>query len=168
MKRFSRSFRLAAAATGLFFLYACSSSTIIQSQPSGAKLYLNGEPVGSTPYTMTDTKMIGSITTVRLEAPGYETTTGAITRNEEFDVGACIGGFFLLVPFLWLFKYKPTHTFEMRPLGAAPGAPAPGWGAPPPAYGAPPPAYGAPPQYAPPPPPPGAYPQPQPQPQPPR
>lgn len=146
MKRFSPVTRLAAAGTILFFLQACASSTIIQSQPTGAKLYLNGEPVGSTPYTMTDTKMIGSVTTVRLEAPGYETHNASITRNEEFDVGACIGGVFVLVPFLWLFKYKPTHTFELRPMGGAPGV-APGWGAPP-AYGAPPP------QYQPPPPPP--------------
>jgi hypothetical protein len=153
MKRFTRVTRLAAAATTLLFISACASTTIIQSSPSGAKLYLNGEPVGSTPYSMTDTKMIGTVTTVRLEAPGYETHTTAITRNEEFDVGACIGGVLVLVPFLWVFKYKPTHTYELRPLGA--GAPAaPGWGAPAPAYGAPPPGYAPQPQYQPAPPPP--------------
>jgi hypothetical protein len=142
MRTFTRVFRLAASTTLLAFLAAaCASSTIIQSQPSGAKLYLNGEPVGSTPYTMTDTKMIGSITTVRLESPGYETATGAITRNEEFDIGPCIGGMFVLVPFLWIFKYKPTHTFELKPAGAA-GYPAPAapFSAPPAQMGAPPPA----------------------------
>jgi hypothetical protein len=81
----------------------------------GARLYLNGEPVGNTPYTMTDTKIVGSATAVRLEMPGYATTDAIIQRNEDFDVGACIGGVFVLVPFLWIMGYKPTHTFELRP-----------------------------------------------------
>jgi hypothetical protein len=129
-------------------LSACASTTLIQSEPPGAKLYLNGEPVGYTPYAMTDTKIVGSTTTVQLEMPGYMVTTGTITRNEEFDVGACIGGVLLLFPFLWIQGYKPTHTFELRPMSAAPagypagqyyvpynqGAP---WPAPPPVAPAP-------------------------------
>jgi hypothetical protein len=153
-RTFTRVFRLTAGTTLLAFLAACASSTIIQSTPSGAKLYLNGEPVGSTPYSMTDTKMIGSITTVRLELPGYEPANGAITRNEEFDIGPCIGGVLVLVPFLWIFKYKPTHMFELRPAASS-AAP---YSGPPGNYGAPPPQMGPPP----------AAPQPQPAPQPPR
>jgi hypothetical protein len=135
-------FRCAAAGTLLCLVQACASSTTINSQPTGAKLYLNGEPVGNTPYTMTDTKIIGSTTTVRLEYPGYEPTSGAITRNEEFDAGACLGGVFLLFPFLWIQGYKSTHTFELRPATSAP----PGWG-PPPGFTPPPgqPPYGPPP-----------------------
>ena len=38
----------------------CASSTVLQSQPPGARLFLNGVPVGTTPYTMTDTNMSGS------------------------------------------------------------------------------------------------------------
>jgi hypothetical protein len=115
------------AAVSLASLASCASTTIIQSQPSGARLYLNGQPVGTTPYTMTDTKIVGSTTTVRLELPGYEPTNGALTRNEEFDVGACIGGMFLLFPFLWVMGYAPVHTFELRPAGygGAAGYPAP-------------------------------------------
>ena len=143
--RISTGLRVIAGATAFCFLQACSSTTIIQSQPSGAKLYLNGEPAGTTPYTLTDTKIVGSTTNVRLEMPGFESTTGVFARNEEFEVGACIGGVFLLFPFLWIMKYKPTHTFELKPLASAgvsegAGAPAPGWTTPPPGYGAPPPA----------------------------
>jgi hypothetical protein len=143
-RTFTRVSRLAAGCTAVAFLAACASSTLIQSQPTGAKLYLNGEPVGNTPYTMSDTKMIGSITTVRLESPGYETSTGAITRNEEFNVGPCIGGMFVLVPFLWMFGYKPTHTFELKPAGAS-GS----FQTPPGSYAAPPTQLGAPPPAAP-------------------
>jgi len=68
--------------------------------------------------------------------PGYEVTNAVIFRNEEFDVGACIGGVFLLVPFLWIMGYRPVHMLEMRPLGAQPayGYPMPAQGGYPPAY----------------------------------
>ncbi|MCG8409970.1 MAG: PEGA domain-containing protein [Bacteroidales bacterium] len=97
-------------------LSSCASTTMIQSKPSGAKLYLNGESVGKTPYSHTDTKILGSTTTVRLEKEGYETFNTSFSRNEQADVGAIIGGVFVLVPFLWTMKYKPTHTYEMTPI----------------------------------------------------
>ena len=53
-------------------LSGCASTTIFQSTPTGAKLYLNGEPVGSTPYTHSDTKIVGSTTMVKLTMDGYE------------------------------------------------------------------------------------------------
>ena len=115
------------AALALVAFTGCASTTVIRSYPSGARVFLNGEPVGVTPYTMTDTKIVGSTTSVRLEAPGYEPTVGAITRSEEFDAGACIGGVFLLVPFLWIMGYKPDHTFQLQPAAVPPAAaPTPG------------------------------------------
>ena len=33
-------------------------------------------------------------------------------KNEEFDAGACAGGVFVLVPFLWIQKYKADHIYE--------------------------------------------------------
>ncbi len=122
---------LVALITLAAFTSACASTTVIRSDPDGAKLYLNGEPVGQTPYAMTDTKIVGSTTTVRLEKQGYQSTYGVISRNEEFDVGACIGGVFLLVPFLWIMKYKPVHTFEMAPATATQANQMSGPGAPP-------------------------------------
>lgn len=86
---------------------------MIQSKPSGAKLYLNGEYVGETPYSHRDTKIVGSTTTVQLKKEGYETFNGSFSRNEEADIGAIIGGVFLLFPFFWTMKYKPTHTYEL-------------------------------------------------------
>jgi PEGA domain-containing protein/putative oligomerization/nucleic acid binding protein len=100
---------------GSILLTSCASTTIIQSNTSGAKLYLNGEYVGETPHTYRDTKIVGSTTTVRLEKDGYEPFNGVFSRNEEADVGAIIGGVFFLVPFLWTMKYKPTHTYELSP-----------------------------------------------------
>ena len=89
---------------------SCVSITLIQSNPSGAKLYLNGEPVGTTPYTHQDTRIVGSTTAVKLEKEGYAPLNTSFTRDEEVDAGAIIGGILVLVPFLWTMKYKPIHT----------------------------------------------------------
>jgi hypothetical protein len=88
---------------------------MIQSNPSGVKVYLNGEPVGTTPYTHRDTKIVGSTTTVKLKKEGYAPLNTSFSRNEEVDVGAIIGGVFVLVPFLWTMKYKPIHIYELTP-----------------------------------------------------
>lgn len=119
MKKQTRSTRTIALllAVSIFFT-SCSSTTMIISDPSGAKLYLNGESVGTTPYSHRDTKIVGSETTVKLELDGYEPLNTSFARNEEADVGAIIGGLFFLIPFLWTMKYKPLHTFELTPLSA--------------------------------------------------
>ncbi len=104
-------------------LVGCTSSTVIRSNVPGAKVYLDGSYVGNTPYTMSDTKIVGSSTAVRIEAPGYQTTNAVISRNEQFSVGACIGGVFLLFPFLWIMDYKPDHMYQMAGQGAPAGHP---------------------------------------------
>lgn len=101
---------------GTILLSSCASTTMIQSMPSGANIYLDGETVGKTPYSHTDTKIVGSTTFVRLEKEGYETFNISFSRDEQADVGAIIGGIFVLVPFLWTMKYKPTHTYELSPI----------------------------------------------------
>ena len=97
-------------------LSSCASSTIITSTPTGAKVYVDGEPVGTTPYIHSDTKIVGSATSVKLQKEGYEPFNMSFARNEEADVGAIIGGVFLWVPFLWTMKYKPYHTYELIPV----------------------------------------------------
>jgi len=94
----------------------CASSTLIQSYPTGAKVYIDGESVGVTPYWHTDTKIMGSITNVDLVKEGYETLYTSFTRTEQVNVGAIIGGFICWVPFLWTMEYKPTHNYELVPL----------------------------------------------------
>ncbi|WP_248359079.1 PEGA domain-containing protein [Anaeromyxobacter oryzae] len=117
--------RAIAAATALLVASGCASSTIIRSEPPGAKVYLNGEMAGRTPLVMSDTKIVGSTTYVRLVLDGYQPFDGVIQRNESFDVGACIGGVLVFFPFLWIMGYKPDHNFELTPLRVPPAEPAP-------------------------------------------
>lgn len=90
---------------------ACSS-TVINSTPNGATLYMNGEKVGITPYTYTDKKILGSTNTVRLQKDGYQDFSAEFSRNESVSVLAIIGSPFIL-PVLWIMDYKPTHSYEL-------------------------------------------------------
>lgn len=105
--------------TASVLLTSCSSSTMITSSPSGAKLFLNGEAVGTTPYKYSDTKIVGATTNIKFEKEGYETLETSFSRSEKVNVGAIIGGCFVLVPFLWTMGYNPTHNYELPPLTGA-------------------------------------------------
>ncbi|HYW97338.1 MAG TPA: PEGA domain-containing protein [Bacteroidales bacterium] len=100
----------------LILLSSCVSTTMIQSRPPEAKIYIDGQPSGTTPYSYSDTKIVGSTTTIKIEKEGYETMDVILSRDEQADVGAIIGGVFVLVPFLWTMKYNPTHTYELTPI----------------------------------------------------
>ena len=102
--------------TAAALLCACVSSTQIKTEPRGATLYVDGEKVGQTPFTYTDTRIVGSVVRLKMKKEGYEDLEVSFTRSEEPDVGAIVGGSFSLVPFLWTMKYKPVHSYEMVAL----------------------------------------------------
>lgn len=95
---------------------SCVSSTLIQSSPPGAKVYINGESVGKTPYLYSDSKIVGSITNIDLVKDGYNTLYTSLERTEQANPGAIVGGLICAVPFLWMLEYKPLHTYELTPL----------------------------------------------------
>ena len=93
---------------------SCSSTTLIQSSPPGAEVYIDSQKKGKTPYNYSDTKIVGSSTSIILKKDGYQDLNVILTRDERADVGAIIGGCFLLVPFLWTMKYDPFHSYELQ------------------------------------------------------
>ena len=117
MKTLATSFRLTILlAVSLVILSGCTSMTQIQTVPSGAKIYVNDELYGETPYTMSDTKIIGATTSIRFEKSGYKPFYTFIQRTEEFDPGPVVCGFlFTPVWWLWAMKYKPVHLYELVP-----------------------------------------------------
>jgi len=133
-------FRAVTALTLVAFA-SCASTTVIRTQPPGARVIIDGAVVGTTPYAMTDTKIVGTSTRLRLEYPGYQPLDTAIVRNEELEVIALIGGILVLVPFLWIMKYQPEHNYQLQMGGMAP--PSQFGSYPPPSNGYPPPANGA-------------------------
>lgn len=97
-------------------LFSCSSTTMITSKPSGAKVYLNDEFLGETPVQYEDSKIIFSVNYLKIEKEGYKTLYTSFARDEEAEIGAIITGFIAYVPFLWAMKYKPNHNYELEKL----------------------------------------------------
>lgn len=95
---------------------SCASSTIIDSIPSKANLYVNGQFVGKTPYKYKDTKIVGSSNSVRLEKEGFKVYNSSFSKDEKIAVGPLIGGLFFLFPYLWVMKYEKAHLYELIPL----------------------------------------------------
>jgi hypothetical protein len=124
--RVGKLFPLIAALTLCAFT-GCASSTVLQTQPPGATVSINGFVVGRTPYQLTDTKIVGSATPIRFEYPGYAPLDVMLFRNEEVDVLPLIGGIFVLVPFLWVMKYQANHNFQLQPATGGYAPPAQGY-----------------------------------------
>ena len=91
----------------LILFSSCASSTVFRTTPEGAKVYADGQYLGTTLVTYSDTKIVGSSTNIRIEKEGYKTVNAVLSRSEQADIGAIVGGLFVWIPFLWTMKYNP-------------------------------------------------------------
>ncbi len=107
--------RLIALSTVFFLFFGCASTTLIKSDLPGARLQVDGQSVGETPYFYTDKAIAGAVKTVTLRKEGYKDINGLI-RREKLSVPALIGGIFLIVPFVWILEYPSEYNFEMEKL----------------------------------------------------
>jgi hypothetical protein len=98
-----------------FFLFGCASTTLLKSNPSGAKIQVDGQVVGETPQFYTDKAVAGTSKIVTLKKEGYKDLNSYIKR-EKFSVPNLIGGIFLIVPFIWILEYPSQYTFKMEKL----------------------------------------------------
>ena len=109
---------LAKKATVLFSLLlfsACSSSKIIETQPPGARVYIEGEFVGTTPYELKDRRVFWQKTRVRVKKDGYFPEECIASRSETLNPGAFIGGFLFWPTFLWAGAYEPETVIYLSP-----------------------------------------------------
>lgn len=117
---------------GLLLLAGCASRTLIRSNPSGARVSVDGAFVGVTPYTHQDSKVAFSTTAIRLSKPGYQDFVTTLRRDEQLNPAACVFGSCCLIPYLWVFGYKSERLYVLDPVGgrggeaSADGALAPG------------------------------------------
>ncbi len=107
--------KLIALGMVFFFLFACANTTLLKSNPPGAKLQVQGQALGETPRFYTDKAVAGTVKTVTLKKEGYKDLNGYIKRN-KFSVPMLIGGIFLIVPFVWILEYPTEYYFEMEKL----------------------------------------------------
>ncbi len=96
----------------LALLSACSSTTIIKSSDPDARIFVNGEYVGTGQAAYTDRKVAFSKNNVEIRKEGCAPANHVFHRNEKPDAGAIVGGILVTVPFLWVTEYKGEHAYE--------------------------------------------------------
>ena len=93
---------------------ACSSSTVIRSTDPDARIFVNGEYMGTGRAYYSDQKIAFSKNNVELRKEGCPTQKHSFRRNEEADVGAIVGGILFTFPYLWVAEYKRSRTYDDR------------------------------------------------------
>ena len=94
-------------------LVSCSSSTVINTDQD-VTIYTDGQRIGKGSAVHSDTKTLGSTTQVTLKKKGCKDQNYIFSRSEQLDVGAVIGGCFVLLPWLWIQKYNPSRSYEFE------------------------------------------------------
>lgn len=102
---------------GLAALGACSSGTSIRISDPDARIYVNGEYVGTGHGYYSDRKPAFTKQKVTLRKDGCADERYSFRRDERPAVGAIVGAYYLAVPALWFTRYKDHHNydFECRP-----------------------------------------------------
>ena len=101
-------------------LISCASTTTIRvidsndSIDNDVKIYLDGSYQGSGEAIYSDTKIIGSTTSVTLKKKGCRSHSHYFSRSERLNVGALVGGLFFWIPLLWVMGYNPLHSYEFQ------------------------------------------------------
>ena len=96
---------------------SCASTTLLQTEPSFASIYIDGYQIGTTPFPYSDKKVTGSKTWITFKKEGYKDLEILLKRNEKFAWGAFIGGFYLIAPWFWTMKYYPGHHYILKLSG---------------------------------------------------
>jgi hypothetical protein len=96
----------------ILVLAACSSTTTIRSSDPEARIYVNGEYIGTGVADYTDRKVAFSNNDVVIRREGCAPRSFNFRRNEDPEAGAIFTGLFLTVPFLWVTEYKDEHAYE--------------------------------------------------------
>ena len=92
----------------------CVSTTLFRTTPEGSDVYVKGQRIGKTPYYYSDSKAAFSSTPVTFKKKGYTDLNIILKKDEGVNIGAFIGGLFMIFPFIWITKYDEKHTYELK------------------------------------------------------
>ena len=109
---------------GLFtvcLISACSSSTSIRVSDPDARIYVNGEYIGTGHARYTDRKPAFTRQEVTLRKDGCVPQSHSFRRNERPDLGAIVSAYYLTLPILWMTQYKERHAYEFDCLSIGDG-----------------------------------------------
>jgi len=95
-------------------LVGCSSSTSIRISDPEARIFVNGEYVGTGHGSYQDHKPAFTEQQVRLRKQGCADESYSFRRNERPDLGAIISAYYLVLPILWFTQYENEHEYEFE------------------------------------------------------
>jgi hypothetical protein len=95
-------------------LVACSSGTGIRVSDPDARIYVNGEYVGTGKGYYSDRKPAFTKQQVTLRKEGCADETYSFRRNERPALGAIVSAYYLYLPILWFTRYKDHHVYEFQ------------------------------------------------------
>lgn len=107
----------AVAVTSLAYicLQGCASQTRITTEVN-ATIYevQTGRAVGTAAADYKDRKPFWSSTSFRIEKEGCKTKNLTIHRNDSINAGRTIGGFFFILPWIWIGDYEPSYGVSLE------------------------------------------------------
>lgn len=107
-----------APALGLV-LAGCPSSVRIVTEPPGAHVRVDGQPLGPAPVVYTDVAPVGTTHYVEVSLQGYQTTQVVFSRNARIQPAAVCAGMICLLPWAWALDYPDRLVVPLRPEGPA-------------------------------------------------
>lgn len=93
-------------------LIACTSHTHIDTTDQDAKIFVNGEYMGTGYAHYSDRKLSFASNEVKICKDGCQAENHMFTRNEGIHVGALFGGYLFTFPYLWAADYKPYREYD--------------------------------------------------------
>ena len=99
-------------------LGGCSSGTSIRISDPDARIYVNGDYVGTGKGYYSDRKPAFTKQEVTVRKNGCEEQRYTFRRNERPDLGAIVSAYYLALPILWVTQYKGHHAYEFECLQA--------------------------------------------------
>lgn len=114
------------------FAAGCASTTVINTQPPGAMVIMDGATWGQTPYAFTETVSVFTKHVVTLHRDGFQDLT-AVIAADQWQTGKVVLSILCFWPGLFFStEYAPAYNFTMMPAGPMMMPPPPGGQPPPP------------------------------------
>ena len=98
----------------LVVLAGCSSGTSIRVSDPDARIYVNGEYVGTGNGYYSDRKPAFTKQEVTVRKHGCAEQSYTFRRNERPDLGAIVSAYYLALPILWVTQYKDRRAYEFE------------------------------------------------------
>ena len=93
-------------------LFGCSTLVRVESEPSGADVYINEQYIGETPAEKRLSDFVGNDYHIRLELEGHQEIRAKLEKEVKADT-LIIGLFLLWVPLLWVYGPEEYHYYKL-------------------------------------------------------